>query len=114
MNNMTRALAILDCLTPSVTAQSNPLSGAVLAALAKARIAARRHWQDVAAEAFISMQTACERLTAARTPSWREHLPANADWQILVDTCGNALCALGSFAVCQAYHKCHEAGSWMC
>ena len=114
MNIITKALAILDLLTPSVRETSDFLIGAVLAALTEARTAARQHWHDAAAAACDTMQAASGKLTMAMTPSWREHLPANADWQILVDTCGNALRTTGNFSNVMVFHTCCQAGSGIC
>ena len=103
--NMTKALATLGHLTASITGTSNPLMGAVLAGLTEARTAARQHWHDAAATACDSMRSASGTLALTMTPSWRKHLPANADWQILVNTCGDAI----RVTDISLFQKCREA-----
>ena len=111
MDSMTRALATLNHLTPALAGLSNPLNGAVLAALTAARTAAERHWSDAAAAANIAMQACSEALAAEITPSWRELLPAHADWQILIATCGQAILKMGGgFVLERNFSECKEAG----
>jgi len=114
MRNMIKALATLDRLTPFVPGYSDPLIGEVLEALTEARIAVRQHWHAAAAAACDTMQSSSRRLTLAMTPSWRERLPANADWQILVDTCGKAIHTMGSYPTVMAFCQCRQAGSVIC
>lgn len=107
MNKMTKDLAFLDRLDRP--GPWPPLDGFVLAALTEARTAVGHHLHEVAATAYNDMQTCCERLAAKMTPSWRELLPASANWQMLVDTCGSAILTMGCFPLSDVFFECKKA-----
>lgn len=73
MNNMTRALEMMDLMTPATPGQSSgqscPLQGAVLKALLEARTAVTQHGRKAAAAACTVLERACGDLLVAITPS---------------------------------------------
>ena len=90
------------------------LSGDALTGHALARTAVNQYWSEAIAAASFVMKESLAKLTAAVTPSWKDHLEPGITWLALCDSCDAALVNVDGDSIMASYNQAKKASSGIC